>query len=229
VTSRIFDGVSVVAGTAKANDATLGTQFSLSSQQGLYGIWFYSVPTALAFPSAVVIWKTDGTKLAGTENLSPTWIGALGSGWIRCAFDGSVPLQASTTYVVSVYHDASALWRTNTGNFWTSGIGSAGLTSGPITAPNNAGSLHGQGITSVGYTYPTTSGAGQNFWADVEVGTLVLPVPGSASTGHVSQAVTVAQTSPAITASSSSHTSLQTSRSSGSVATTHSQVGGVET
>jgi hypothetical protein len=164
----------------KANDVTFATEFVVSSTQGLYGIWFYSAPGVAVLPSACVVWGVvSQAKVAGTENLSPTWSGAAGSGWVSCTYAGDIALIADTRYRVAVYHDASALWRTNSAAYWTTGDGASGITNGPISAFNNATATVGQSVTGVGYVFPNTGASGQNFWVDAEVGDLVLPVPGS--------------------------------------------------
>lgn len=169
----------------KANDVTFATEFTVSSDQGLYGIWFYSAPGVLVLPSACVIWGVvSQAKVAGTENLAPTWSGIAGSGWVQCTYTGEVTLQANTRYRVSVYHDASALWRTNTAGYWTTGTGASGITNGPISAFSNATATVGQGVTGVGYVFPNTGAAGQNFWVDAEVGDPIIPAPGSTTTSN---------------------------------------------
>lgn len=165
----------------KANDVTFGTEFILSSSgQGLYGIWFYSAPGVAVLPSACVIWGVvSQAKVAGTENLSPTWSGAAGSGWVKCTYNGDVALLINTRYRVAVYHDASALWRTNSAAYWTTGDGASGITNGPISAFSNATATVGQAVTGVGYVFPNTGASGQNFWVDAEVGDLFVAIPGS--------------------------------------------------
>ena len=176
----------------KANDVTFGTEFVLSSNQGLYGIWFYSTPGVTVLPSACVIWGVvSQAKVTGTENLSPTWSGAAGSGWVQCAYTGEVVLTASTRYRVSVYHDASALWRTNTAGYWTTGDGGSGITNGPISAFSNATATVGQAVTGVGYVFPNTGASGQNFWVDAEVGDAVVQTPGSASVSNTGTSTSV--------------------------------------
>jgi hypothetical protein len=201
----------------KANDVTFATEFTVNADQGLYGIWFYSAPGVLVLPSACVIWGVvSQAKVAGTENLTPTWSGIAGSGWVQCAYTGEIELVANTRYRVSVYHDASSLWRTNTAGYWTTGAGASGITNGPISAFSNATATVGQGITGVGYTFPNTGAAGQNFWVDAEVGDLVVPVPGSATVGNAS-----ADTTGTVSASSSVLTGIATTTLSiGSAAST---------
>ena len=61
----------------------------------------------------------------------------------------------------------------STANYWTSGAGGAGITNGPLSAPNNAGGDGGQDTfnQSATLTYPLTSFNATNYWVDPEVAT----------------------------------------------------------
>lgn len=213
----------------KANDVTFATEFVLSQNQGLFGIWFYSAPGVLVTPSACVIWGVvSQAKVAGTETLSPTWSGAAGSGWVQCVYPGTVVLLANTRYRVSVYHDASALWRTNTAAYWTTGAGASGISNGPISAYSNATATVGQGVTSVGYAFPNTGAAGQNFWVDAEVGDAIVSQPGSIGSGTViSGQVGAIHASSSTTPASGSATTASASQVSSTVTVSNSMAASV--
>ena len=80
------------------------------------------------------------------------------------------PAVSGAGYVAAVLQNTAADWYSGTGAYWTSGPGSAGITNGPLSAPNNAGSANGQNQYHVGatLTFPVNSN-GSNYWVDVEV------------------------------------------------------------
>jgi hypothetical protein len=160
---------------------TVGVQFSVTSGS-LTGIWWYSGPEAPALPSACAIYDVStGDVVAGTLNSDPDWSGAAGSGWVKCAYD-SVSLAADTNYVAAVYASALSNWYYDAGEYWTSGAGSGGLSSGPLSAPNSADAVNGQApyISAGGITFPDTSVDGFDWGVDVEI-TTGTPVTGTFS------------------------------------------------
>ena len=63
---------------------TLATEFQLSQSCTLDNIWFYSASGATALPTRCAIWNVASqTVVTGTDNTSPSWSGAAGSGWVR--------------------------------------------------------------------------------------------------------------------------------------------------
>lgn len=159
--------------------AIFGVQFSVSSNQAVYAIWHYSPATSTNLPTSVAVWDADTSTLL-TENLTPTWSGAAGSGWIFTSFPGTDVLVAGVNYFVATFQATALLnWRMHTAAYWTTGAGASGITNGPLSAPGASASLIGQGVTAAGssITLPTSSGAGQNYWCDIEVGPKALPIP----------------------------------------------------
>ncbi len=147
--------------------ATDGVAFTLSQPAALTGIWYYSGPSENALPSACAIWDiASQTVVSGTQNNSPSWSGALGSGWVKCTYDGSITLDTRADgYVSSVQYSGNKGYN----------VASFPVTSGIITAPavtityltnspygNNAGTL----------TFPSTGGGTLNWFLDVEVTTI---------------------------------------------------------
>jgi hypothetical protein len=100
---------------------------------------------------------------------------------VKCSYDGSTTLNTGTNYKVAVTnHGSGNFWYSSTANYWSSGAGSGGITSGPITAPNDGGADGGQDtfITpSTVLAYPTTSFNATNYWIDVEVTATPPPPP----------------------------------------------------
>ena len=111
--------------------------------------------------------------VAGTDNTSPSWSGAAGSGWVSCAYSG-VTLPAGD-YKVAVFYGGGSKWYQVTTSYWGSGgPGASGITAGPLTAPGpSAATSPGQGTYNPGsWAYPQSYGSGgngENYWVDVEV------------------------------------------------------------
>ena len=165
---------------------TMGMQFTLSQPAALTGIWWWSPTGALVLPGGTCIYQitgtNTGTQVTGTLHGSPTWGGATaGSGWVKETYDGSVTLSASTNYRVCILWTTATSDYTATANYWSSGPGGSGITSGIITAPNSGSADGGnQDAFIVGsgtFAYPNTSFNSGNYWVDVEV-TTGGPAPG---------------------------------------------------
>jgi len=159
-----------VSGTVYSGAYTLGTTFELSGSCPLTGIWFYSHPSgALALPTSCAIFDVASqTVVSGTLNSSPSWSGAAGSGWVKCAYDGSVTLAASTWYVVVVFYGGASIWFTG-----TAGEFGGDITNGPVTAPDNADSPaaapQAPYVSGASMAFPSTANSDWSFWVDVEV------------------------------------------------------------
>ena len=153
---------------------TVATEFTLSESCTLDNIWFYSASGAAALPTQCAIWNVSSQSVvAGTDNTSPSWSGAAGSGWVACAYSG-VTLPAGD-YKVAVFYGGGSEWYTATTDYWGSGgTGASGITTGPMAAPGTSTATSpGQGTYNKGsWAYPQTydsAGGGENFWVDVEV------------------------------------------------------------
>ena len=139
---------------------TLGTAFSLSQAAPLTGIWYYSPAAAVSLATACAIYDvTSTTIVAGTLNSSPSWSGAAGSGWVRCAYPGSTTLNASQNYVVAAYLNAQVAF---------SGSFSWPVLSGVIDAPAD------QNVAGGSIAYPSGAGGAFSHFIDVE---LTVPDP----------------------------------------------------
>ena len=163
---------------------TMGMQFSLSQSAALTGIWWYSGTGAAVLPQQCGIYAVTGQTLVAS-NTSPSWSGAAASGWVKCTFPGSTTLTASTNYKVCVQclaDSGDGFFYSATSHYWDTGTGSGGLTSGIITAPNNAGGDGGQDTYTTPasvLTYPSTATNAGNYWVDVEVTVSGPPPPSS--------------------------------------------------
>jgi len=150
---------------------TMGVQFSVDvSGATLTAIWFYSASGAGVLPQDIALFAVSGQSLVHTESAS--WSGAAGSGWVRAPFSSPPALTSGVSYKACVIENTGDFeWYSATGAYWSTGAGSGGITSGPVSAPNNAGGDGGQDTFNNGatLTYPDTSFNAANYWVDPEV------------------------------------------------------------
>lgn len=154
-----------------ANNFTLGTEFSLNAPCAINNVWFYSPSGVSQLPTEIGVYQVSGTTLVAS-NASPSWSGAAASGWVRASLSGS--LQAGVNYKVVVLNGAGtpSVWNGAVASYWSTGFGSAGLTSGPITAPSNAAATSpGQETYNLGASiaYPATNAGPFRYGVDIEV------------------------------------------------------------
>ncbi len=163
-----------------ANPYTMGVEFSVSTACTLTAIWFYSASGAAVLPGTIALYAVSGTSLVHSE--PATWSGAAGSGWVSASFSSPPALSTSANYKACVFQGASSNWYSATAHYWDSGAGSGGITSGPLTAPNNAGTDVGQDSFSNegALSYPDGSFNAGNYWVDPQVTTASAPSTGSA-------------------------------------------------
>jgi Domain of unknown function (DUF4082) len=177
VFSLFSQSLAVVGSVASdPSDYTLGMQFSVNAPVFLTGIWWYSPPGAGVLPNGSAIYDVLTTNIvAGSLNAAPTWSGIVGSGWVKVSYPGTLQLAANHPYVVSILKsDATHNFYGPVSGFWSTGIGGAGLSNGPITAPNNANAVSpssGQGgfNSAAVFTFPASSFGSTNYGVDVEV------------------------------------------------------------
>lgn len=155
---------------------TLGVEFSVSVPCTLARIWHYSPATSTILPSRCAIWDAaTHAVVAGTDNLSPSWSGGAGSGWVSCDYSSSgVTLQPGANYKASTFTaDNTDIWFAATANFWGGGgLWSGGIANGPLLLPgNSAATAPGQDSWNQGttWTYPATSTNPEYDGVDVEV------------------------------------------------------------
>lgn len=166
---------------------TQGVQFSVSSPCTLTAIWFYSKTGSGDLPATVGVYQVTGT---GTGTLvhseTASWSGAAASGWVRAPFSSPPSLAVGTNYKAVTFHVAGAFnFYSESDNYWSSGAGSAGITNGPLSAPNNAGADVGQDTFHSGtpITYPASTFSSANYWIDPEVALWAAPYPITQNTG----------------------------------------------
>lgn len=178
-------------------DYVVATEIHLTEDCRLNAIHYFSPASAASLATACDVWDI-GTQSAVASIASPTWLteaggaGSAASGWLKAAFAGGTVLPAGS-YRVSVYNSngVGGGWNAKdaSSNYFITGAGNAGITWGPLFAPNfagaalanvfnSAGTTHGQPVFAVGPPdqYPNVStgnAPAQVYWVDLEV----TPVP----------------------------------------------------
>lgn len=134
----------------------MGVKFAVSSSVNFTGFWFYSASGATQLPSEVGLFDSSGSLVF--SNTSPSWSGAAGSGWVRCAASQVI---ASGTYMAAVWNGAAGgkEWYSITSGAW------GPVTNGVLSSAANA-DYYSDTSTFVN---PSTAFSGYNTWIDVEV------------------------------------------------------------
>ena len=181
-----------------ADDSAANTQWSLGTEEILSAtctagrLRFWSPPDADQLPTDCAIFDvTTQSIVAGTHNSSPDWIAestgeaaSAGDGWIYCAYSTTLP---AGDYKPAVYNSAATdnVWSATTFPYWSgAGAGAAGITSGPVTAPNDADATSpGQSTYEIAasFEYPATYAAGvgsPNYWIELVVTPVAASGPG---------------------------------------------------
>jgi hypothetical protein len=172
---RIWPNLPTVPG-GPSNDTgqqTFGTEFWLSQSCALNSIWYWSPPGVTVLPSRCGIFDTS-TKavISGTDNSSPSWSGAAGSGWVSCVYSG-VTLPTGK-YRVAVYYGGGQKFYQEDVDYFGTGPGAHNIVNGPLTSPSVANATSpGNSIYQDGpWSYPNTfddDDNGESRWVDVEV------------------------------------------------------------
>lgn len=179
-----------------ANGFTLGWEFTLSSAAEIDNVWFYSPATVTVLPQKVGVFRVSDHALMFSASAS-SWTSLLtgsalaaGGGWGYAPLSGLLP---PDTYRVAVFQNQNVIWNAAVANYTAgSGFGANGLTSGPITAPNNA-SAHTPGQASyntstVDIAYPNSNVGPFFYGVDIELtiastSTSTITLAASASAG----------------------------------------------
>lgn len=148
--------------------ANLGTEWQVTGPgpYWLKGISYWRADAAQDGAISVQAWTVTGpgagTLLAGSQATPP--LGAPGA-WTEHIFDTPIPLTIGQRYRVSTHAPSGFV---ATGNYWDTGAGAAGITSGPLNAPNqgNATDLaQGSFVYNAGAVYPSSpSFNAGNYW-----------------------------------------------------------------
>ena len=172
-------------GSAFAGIYTLGTEFILSEPCTLNQIRFYSPSDTQALPTRCAIWDVNTqTVVPGTDNTNPSWLledgsaASAGAGRMLHVTYGGVTLPAGK-YKTSVFYGTDNIkWFADLSNYWGPGtyplgVGNGGITSGPVTAPDEA---HSDGAAQGSYLggaapfgYPATADGAAGYFLDIQV------------------------------------------------------------
>lgn len=148
---------------------TMGMRFVLSSAATLTAVYWWRATSTSVPPTLCGVFNDDtGVLVASAETFADP---GLATGWIKQTLATPVSLSSGQAYKVAVY--GVALGYSATANYWDTGAGAAGITTGIITAPNNADS-GGQDTFNTSATpmqHPTSSFNAGNYWIDLEVTT----------------------------------------------------------
>ncbi len=174
----------------------LATEFSVSTTAWIKAIRFWRADTNITGAVMGRVWQatnaSSGTAVAGTD----VTFTLSGTGWQQANVVPAVQITAGTKYKVACLFPSGY---SATGNYWSSGAGSAGITNGILTAPNFGGSVGGDTQGCFAYsavlTYPANGSPNAgNYWVDVLVtdvdpaGAVIVDV-GQALEQSVAQAV----------------------------------------
>ncbi len=145
---------------ASANDpgpVNLGVQFTPAVNGWISGIRFYkgTVNTGTHVGS---LWTASGALLGQV-----TFTNESASGWQEADFSSPIAVTAGTTYVAS-YFAPNGGYSVNSAYF-----ASAGVTNGPLTAPQSSAVSGGNGVYTYGSSpaFPSSSYNATNYWVDV--------------------------------------------------------------
>lgn len=165
------DANSSITGDSGVN-YTIATEIDLTAQCTLNNVWFFSPSGAVNLPTRADVWDI-GTGLSAASITSPSWqllgggAASAGDGWISAAFAPSTTLGAGS-YRVGVYNanGTAGIWgpKDAVTNYWgqggTGGVGSAGITWGPLSAPAQPSASSGweYNASDAGATPPYSNG-----------------------------------------------------------------------
>lgn len=171
-TYRLFSGVSGPgAQTSDTSDLTLAVEFYVT-QSGCtltqIHVWASGTVTASDHASRLyqVTGANAGSLVSGSSQALPS---PLVSGWNTVTLTTPIALTANQRYRAGVYFTTDNGY-TSTANYWSSGSGSAGLTNGPLTAPNSTSATDtAQGSYQTFDGYPMNTFNATNYWVDVTI------------------------------------------------------------
>jgi YVTN family beta-propeller protein len=146
-----------VAAVNDTGAANLGVQFTPAADGWITGIRFYKGPGNTGTHTGE-LWTATGTLLGKV-----TFTGESASGWQEADFSTPVAVTSGTTYV------ASYLAPNGGYSYTAAGFASAGVTSGPLTAPQSSAVSGGNGVYSYGGSpaFPDATYNATNYWVDV--------------------------------------------------------------
>ncbi|HEX4830205.1 MAG TPA: hypothetical protein VH478_03820 [Trebonia sp.] len=191
---RLFPNIPVVVTNVAAEDTfqqTTGTMFTLSEACTVGKVWFYSSPQLqqpAGLPASTQIWDMNAKDVVAGSQLTASWSGAVGSGWVYNNYASASLTLPAGDYAVAVFNPGGkTFYVENRGYFGTHfqntmGAAPSGFSNGPLSTPGQDaantkwGADFGNSLylfTSTGVpTFPAgwdTNDDGENRWIDIEV------------------------------------------------------------
>lgn len=133
---------------------TNGLVFAVSTAGTLSGIWHYSFSGAAVLPDTVGLFDSGGATIF--TNSSPSWSGAAGSGWVKCATSHAL---SSGTYTAAVGSAGGATWYSITNSAW------GPVTNGPLSCTSDPNTFS----TSGSFSFPGFAYGDNDIFVDVEI------------------------------------------------------------
>lgn len=159
----------------------LGVEFYVIEPASLAGYWWWCPPggiqivNQLSFRLYSVITGTTGTLVDETTVSTATPLTLNAWNWIPLGSLVALSVGSASVnhYRASVtYGGGGQKHYASTISYWTTGAGAAGVTTGPLTAPNAAGAIGGiQGSYNEPTTgsMPASENLNANYWLDVQI------------------------------------------------------------
>jgi hypothetical protein len=146
-----------VASAVDPSAVNLGVQFTPSVDGWIAGIRFYKGPGNTGTHTGE-LWTTGGTLLGQV-----TFTGETASGWQEADFSSPIAVNAGTTYVASYFAPSGGY------SYTPAGFASAGVTNGPLAAPQSTAVASGNGVYSYSSSpsFPANTYNANNYWVDV--------------------------------------------------------------
>jgi hypothetical protein len=178
------------AAESDTENYTLGVEFSVSATANFTG-WYWWCRTAGTFTFSLyrIDSASTGTLLAQVASVS---LAAPLGEWKYQNLAMPVSLVAGQRYRATITSSTNNFYCA-TSNYWSSGAGSSGITSGILSAPNGSdatGNDQCAFIVGASPAFPTSAFNFTNYWLDVEV-TDVSTTKQGAVNGTMSRAGTV--------------------------------------
>jgi YVTN family beta-propeller protein len=193
-----------VVSSSETSTVNLGVQVTPAVNGSITGIRFYKGSGNTGTHTGI-LWSASGTMLGHVSYTNES-----ASGWQEAEFSSPIPVTGGTTYVVSYLAP-------NGGYSYTAGaFAGAGVTNGPLTAPQSSSVTPGNGVYaySGGVVFPNQTYNAANYWVDVVftlpaggfAPTVTASTPGSGSSGNPVAVAPTATFSQAVVPTSVSFT-----------------------
>jgi hypothetical protein len=171
-----YRGLATYSATATTSDNVgrcLGVEFYVTRPCWLTQIHYFRTSTSVSLPQSGSIFavnsSTSGTEISGSV---VSFAGASGTGWLTATLATPIKLTPGQRYRAAVLIPGTVVvpgWS----NYWSTGGGAGGHTSGPLVLPSAANATGGkQGQANTGTTtrgFPAGGSSSANYGIDVTV------------------------------------------------------------